>query len=330
MKNVVFAFLLLGACKAFALDAPSNLSTAAVSPTQINLVWRDNSQRENGFQIFGSRDGVTFKNIATVGRNATRYQAGGLAQGVKYFFKVRAVNGGITSGFSNVSSAATFKPSPTPTPTPRPSATPSATPSPSSSPTVTPAGGGIAQRFPDDIGIANDPEVVFADDFESYTSPSQLTTKWSTASQMRNLRIATEAGLFYSGKKAIEFTLPISATEVANALHKDLSVKQPVLFTRAYMKWDAGYSVHGSNHNGITMSGNYPGAGTAPPKDGTGFFLFMVQNNIEGQPMPGESSPGFSISTSIGGCNARTTATTGIRTASSNRRGIISATRASG
>jgi hypothetical protein len=161
-------------------------------------------------------------------------------------------------------------------------------------PSAVRAQGGIAARYPGDKDIASDPAVIFADDFENYTDPSQLTTKWTQAYRLPNIRITTEAGNFYAGRKAIEFQLPISTTEVSNALHKKISPTQDVLFMRSYMKWDANYSISGSNHNGMTMSANYPGPGTAPPADGTGFFLFMIQNNIEGNAMTGESSPGYS------------------------------------
>ena len=33
---------------------------------------------------------------------------------------------------------------------------------------------GIASRYPNDVGIENDPDVILFDGFESYTSPSQL------------------------------------------------------------------------------------------------------------------------------------------------------------
>src|SRR5467141_3969188 len=71
-----------------------------------------------------------------------------------------------------------------------------------------PADSGIAARYPGDKNIANDPAVLFADDFESYTSPSQLTSKWTSAYQPSNLRIATEQGNYYAGTKALEMTLP--------------------------------------------------------------------------------------------------------------------------
>ena len=68
------------------------------------------------------------------------------------------------------------------------------------------ADSGIAARYPGDKGIGSDPAVILADDFESYTSPSQLTTKWSNADVQANLRIATEPGNYYAGGKGLEMT----------------------------------------------------------------------------------------------------------------------------
>ena len=40
---------------------------------------------------------------------------------------------------------------------------------------------GIAARYPGDKNIASDPAVIFADDFEAYTSATQLRPKWTHA-----------------------------------------------------------------------------------------------------------------------------------------------------
>ena len=160
--------------------------------------------------------------------------------------------------------------------------------------TATSADTGIASRYPGDKNIASDPAVIFADDFESYTSPSQLTSKWDDAYHLQNTRIAIETGNFFAGSKALEFSLPISITEVSNSLKKRLSPEQDTVFLRAYTKFDSGYSVTGSNHNGLRLSAKYPGPGTMPPADGTGFFLFLLQNNILGTTLAGETAPGYS------------------------------------
>jgi len=160
-------------------------------------------------------------------------------------------------------------------------------------PTTAPADSGIAARYPGDKNIANDPAVIFADDFESYTSPSQLTSKWTNAYMQPNLRIATEKGNYYAGGKALEMTLQVSTSEVANALKKLLPTEQDTVYLRAYTKFSANYNVVGSNHDGLDLRGHYPGPGVKAPADGTGFFLFTLQNNIQGAGRPGEVAPGY-------------------------------------
>ena len=155
-----------------------------------------------------------------------------------------------------------------------------------------PADIGIAAAYPGDKNIATNAAVIFADDFESYTLPDQAKTRWGNGSGITRMRIATESANVYSGSKAIEFSLPISTTEVSCSLWKVLSPEQDTVFMRMYQKFDSGYSVPTSNHNGIRLSAKYPEtAGTIPPADGTGFFLFLLQNAISkaGDTAPGES-----------------------------------------
>jgi hypothetical protein len=154
---------------------------------------------------------------------------------------------------------------------------------------------GIASRYPNDVGIENDPEVILADGFESYTSPSQLSGKWDEAGTQSSLRIATEPGNYVGGHKSLEMNLPIGTGAWGNGLTKKISPKEPVLFVRAYTKFDPGFSLSGSTHNGITLSGNYPGPGTPPPRDGSGFFLFHVQNFKDSNPRTGTEQPGYTF-----------------------------------
>lgn len=133
--------------------------------------------------------------------------------------------------------------------------------------TATPIdGSGIASRYPGDRNIASDPAVIFADDFESYTSPSQLTNNWDAAYHLPNIRIATEPYNVFSGHKSLEFSLPIKANEVSNAANKIINPTQDTVFIRAYTKFDPGYYVTGSNHNGLVLSAQFPGPGIRPPQ----------------------------------------------------------------
>jgi hypothetical protein len=151
---------------------------------------------------------------------------------------------------------------------------------------------GIASRYPNDVGIENDPDVLLYDNFESYTSPSQLLSKWDQAGKQANLRIATEPGNFYAGHKALEMTLPISNSEQGNDVSKNLNPKQPVLYVRVYQKFDPEFTITASGHNGIRIRGNFNGPACSPaPRDGTGFFILNLQNHFDSR--GGENQPGY-------------------------------------
>jgi hypothetical protein len=92
--------------------APSNLLATAISSSQINLAWSDNSVNETGFKIERSPNGSTsWMPIATVGANLTSYSNTGLSTNTTYYYQVRATNAGGDSAYSNVASATTLAPS---------------------------------------------------------------------------------------------------------------------------------------------------------------------------------------------------------------------------
>ena len=70
---------------------------------------------------------------------------------------------------------------------------------------------GIAARYPDDKNIGSDPAVILADDFESYTDPTQLKPKWSLISST-GMRIANEPGNSYAGASA-RFGTPLHSAD---------------------------------------------------------------------------------------------------------------------
>ena len=89
--------------------APSNLTASAVSSSQINLSWSDNSNNESGFEIDRcTGSGCTgFTQIATTGAGANSFSNTGLAASTTYTYRVRATNSAGDSANSNVASATT-------------------------------------------------------------------------------------------------------------------------------------------------------------------------------------------------------------------------------
>ncbi len=94
------------------ISAPSGLTATAVSTSQINLSWTDNSS-ETGFRIERSSSfGGPYTQLTTVGANVATYSNTGLSSGTTYYYRVRAYNANGNSASSNVASAATQSPPP--------------------------------------------------------------------------------------------------------------------------------------------------------------------------------------------------------------------------
>ncbi|HRU91934.1 MAG TPA: fibronectin type III domain-containing protein [Candidatus Marinimicrobia bacterium] len=89
-------------------SAPFALRAMAVSASQIDLSWIDNSDNEEGFIIERSMDGgITFMQITNVRANTTTYQDQGLAASTQYFYRVQAYNVYGYSDYSNYAMAMT-------------------------------------------------------------------------------------------------------------------------------------------------------------------------------------------------------------------------------
>ena len=79
--------------------APSNPSATAVSSSQINLAWADNSANETSFRVERKTGaGGTYAEIASLNANSVSFSDTGLAPATQYFYRVRASN---SSGFSS-------------------------------------------------------------------------------------------------------------------------------------------------------------------------------------------------------------------------------------
>jgi hypothetical protein len=89
--------------------APTALSATAVSSTQINLTWTDNSGfNEDGFKIERSQNANSWTQIGTVGPGVTTFASTGLSANKTYSYRVRAYNVLGNSPYSNTASAKTL------------------------------------------------------------------------------------------------------------------------------------------------------------------------------------------------------------------------------
>ncbi len=87
---------------------PTSLGATAISASQINLSWSDNSSNEDGFAIerkLGS--GGSYVQIATTGSNIATYSDTGLSAATTYFYRVSSFNTDGSSIYSDEVSATT-------------------------------------------------------------------------------------------------------------------------------------------------------------------------------------------------------------------------------
>ena len=143
---------------------------------------------------------------------------------------------------------------------------------------------GIAASYPNDSGITANANVLFADGFESYTSTSQLNNNYNGFYQGQNVAIDTTT--FFGGGKALRMRMPSSGGEISNALLKNISPTRDRLFMRVYARFQPNYGGINASHNGMRVTGAYPGPGRRP--NGRDFFLVNIENSKWGsEPEPG-------------------------------------------
>jgi hypothetical protein len=150
---------------------------------------------------------------------------------------------------------------------------------------------GIATRYPGDNGIAADPDVLFADGFESARSVDDLWATWSVLINDEHLALATGPDDHVGGTQSLRITMPQQSAPLATGAAYDLPATEDVLFLRWYTKFDAGWSVaDNSVHNGATVSARYFVNGSATPgipADGRNKFLVSFENENSVGPSPG-------------------------------------------
>lgn len=146
---------------------------------------------------------------------------------------------------------------------------------------------GIAASFPNDTNIQSHANVLFADGFETYSSASALVGSGNWTNYYQASYVAVDSSVFYGGTKSIRLRVPTTTTGFGDAIVKRLPVEQDILFMRVYARYQANYAGLAEAHNGLTISGRYPGPGTRP--NGTDFFLVLIEDSR----YLGEGEPGY-------------------------------------
>jgi hypothetical protein len=113
------------------------------------------------------------------------------------------------------------------------------------------AGSGLAAIYPCDQGIAGDPAVVWAENFEE-GSVSSVTSRYDSANNPPGMALVGDVPAKSCGKASMKLTSGVNAN--ATDLYKRLSGKDE-LFVRYYAKYEAGTQWH---HTGVWFGGYNP------------------------------------------------------------------------
>ena len=106
-----FSAHITAATSSAAPNAPSNLTTAVMSDTRIDLSWADNSSNETGFELKRATDSAFTQNVVWIGNiQGTSYSNTGLSPSTTYYYKVRAEGATQDSAYSSAVSATTNAP----------------------------------------------------------------------------------------------------------------------------------------------------------------------------------------------------------------------------
>jgi acetyl esterase/lipase len=136
---------------------------------------------------------------------------------------------------------------------------------------------GLAARYPQDRGLAQDPAVLFHDDFEQ----GEPADRWDMAYHRQNIRLTQEPEHVHGGVRALEFTVPQQREEVSNELVKRLGAGYDAVFLRYYSRFDVGFDQLGSSHNGGLLAAIAPDVPFATPgvkADGRNKFMASFEN----------------------------------------------------
>lgn len=97
----------------FPPTAPGDLTVRAVSATQLHLDWTDHSDNETGFEVDLRISDGSYQLTAVVPANEVSVVLSGIQGNGARVYRVRAVNAGGTSEYSNIASGLTFPVAPT-------------------------------------------------------------------------------------------------------------------------------------------------------------------------------------------------------------------------
>jgi len=105
---------------------------------------------------------------------------------------------------------------------------------------VAQAGPGIASKYPKDQGIAQDPKVIFVDNFESSANTADLGLRWQSISGVARMLIEAAPANVASGTRSLRIT-NTTGQDSGGALFKQMKPGFDTVYARYYVKFSADF-----------------------------------------------------------------------------------------
>ncbi len=89
-------------CEILPLNAPTQLAATLIAPDDVELTWQDNATNESAYVLERSKSfNTNYQVVATLPANSIGFTDLGLEPQTGYFYRVKAITGSISSGYSN-------------------------------------------------------------------------------------------------------------------------------------------------------------------------------------------------------------------------------------
>lgn len=106
---ILNAMIIQGYAQDPAPNTPTRLSAVPTGRTAIRLNWEDNANNETGYEVYNATSTAgPFNLLLTLPANSTTFHHTGLGQNTRQYYRIRAINGGDASSFSNTVTAVTL------------------------------------------------------------------------------------------------------------------------------------------------------------------------------------------------------------------------------
>jgi hypothetical protein len=127
-----------------------------------------------------------------------------------------------------------------------------------------PVSAGLASRYPGDVGMETDPDVVFVDRFEQPTT-TDIAARWTDALNARSMRLSSDVPGGSPGRQSLEIPWTGGASEGGHLYTQLAPAVDDRLFVRYYVKYP---STPSYQHAGVWLGGSNPALPWPDPQAG--------------------------------------------------------------